>query len=140
MNNITFSVIKPDAVQNGYTISILFKIERSGFQIIAMKMMQISQQIAKKFYQEHKNYCYFESLITFMSSGPIVPIILKKENAVKDFRILMGNKNPLYAENGTIRKLYAQSLERNAIHGSDKNENVYKEYPFYFSDQEIFFK
>ncbi|WP_185882549.1 nucleoside-diphosphate kinase [Blattabacterium cuenoti] len=140
MTNITFAVIKPDAVKNGYTTSILFKIEKSGFKIIAMKMMQISQKIANKFYHEHQNSFYFNSLITFMSSGPIIPIMLKKNNAVKDFRILMGNKNPLYAKNGTIRKLYAKSLEQNAIHGSDKNENVDKEYQLFFDEQEIFLK
>ncbi|WP_185874000.1 nucleoside-diphosphate kinase [Blattabacterium cuenoti] len=138
MGKITLSIIKPDAVKNGYTGPILFHIMKKKFKIIALKMTSISKTLAIKFYEKHKKNSYFESLVKFMSSGPIISIILEKENAVKDFRMLIGDKNPINAKKGTIRKLYANSLKENAIHGSDSNENVFREYPFYFSKKEIF--
>ncbi|WP_238784104.1 nucleoside-diphosphate kinase [Blattabacterium cuenoti] len=137
---ITLSIIKPDAVKKGYIVPILSKIVHSGFHIIALKMTELSKTSAKKFYAEHKNKLFFESLIKFMSSGPIVSVILQKENAVKDFRILIGNTNPIHAKEGTIRNLYASSLEKNAIHGSDNNQNAFEESLFHFSNREIFFK
>ncbi|WP_185861432.1 nucleoside-diphosphate kinase [Blattabacterium cuenoti] len=137
---ITLSIIKPDAVKKGYVVPILSQIVQSGFHILAIKMTELSKQSAKKFYSEHKKKSFFESLITFMSSGPIVSIILEKENAVKDFRILIGDTNPIHAKKGTIRNLYASSLEKNAIHGSDSNQNAFKECFFYFSNREIFLK
>ncbi|WP_341652659.1 nucleoside-diphosphate kinase [Blattabacterium cuenoti] len=137
--NITLSIIKPDAVQKGYIFPILYKIVHAGFHIIALKMTELSKKSATKFYAEHKKKLFFESLIKFMSSGPIVSVILKKENAVKDFRILIGETNPVHAKKGTIRNLYATSLEKNAIHGSDSNQNAIKECLFYFSNKEIFF-
>ncbi|AFJ90634.1 nucleoside-diphosphate kinase [Blattabacterium sp. (Blaberus giganteus)] len=137
---ITLSIIKPDAVQKEYVIPILCKIIHAGFHIAALKMTELSKKSAKKFYAEHKNKLFFESLIRFMSSGPIVSVILEKENAVKDFRILIGETNPVYAKKGTIRNLYASSLEKNAIHGSDNNQNALKECLFYFSNREIFLK
>ncbi|WP_185871802.1 nucleoside-diphosphate kinase [Blattabacterium cuenoti] len=137
---ITLSIIKPDAVQKGYAAPILSKIVYEGFHIIALKMMELSQKSAKKFYIEHNQKLFFKSLVRFMSSGPIVSVMLEKENAVKDFRILMGDTNPIYAKKGTIRNLYASSLEKNAIHGSDSNKNAFKESFFYFSNMEIFLK
>ncbi|WP_238784463.1 nucleoside-diphosphate kinase [Blattabacterium cuenoti] len=136
---ITCAMIKPDAVKKGYTWEILFKIVNAGFRIRAIKMMVLSKKSAKKFYSEHKKSLFFESLVEFMSSGPIVSVLLEKENAVEDFRTLIGNTNPIYAAEGTIRKLYASSLEKNAIHGSDSNKNALKECQFYFSNREIFF-
>ncbi|WP_185860880.1 nucleoside-diphosphate kinase [Blattabacterium cuenoti] len=136
--NITLSIIKPDAVKKGYVTPILSKIVHAGFHIIALKMTELSPKLATKFYAEHKKKLFFESLVKFMSSGPIVSVILEKENAVKDFRILIGNTNPVHAKKGTIRNLYATSLEENAIHGSDTNKNAFKECLFYFSNREIF--
>ncbi|BAR91944.1 nucleoside-diphosphate kinase [Blattabacterium cuenoti] len=136
---ITLSIIKPDAVQKGYVSPILYKIVHAGFHIIAIKITELSKKSATKFYAEHKKKLFFESLVKFMSSGPIVSVILKKENAVKDFRILIGETNPVHAKKGTIRNLYATSLEKNAIHGSDSNQNAIKECLFYFSNREIFF-
>ncbi len=139
LGNITLSIIKPDAVQKGYIFPILYKIVQAGFHIIALKMTELSKKSATTFYAEHKKKLFFESLVRFMSSGPIVSVILKKENAVKDFRILIGETNPVHAKKGTIRNLYATSLEQNAIHGSDSNQNAIKECLFYFSNREIFF-
>ncbi|AER40493.1 MAG: nucleoside-diphosphate kinase [Flavobacteriales bacterium] len=139
IGKITLAIIKPDAVENGYIGSILFHIVRAGFRIKALKMTKISKKSAKKFYEEHKKSLFFESLVDFMSSGPIVLVLLEKENAVKDFRTLIGDKNPIKAKKGTIRKLYASSLERNAIHGSDSDKKAFKECRFYFSNREIFF-
>ncbi|WP_185853619.1 nucleoside-diphosphate kinase [Blattabacterium cuenoti] len=135
---ITLSIIKPDAVKKGHSISILSKIVHAGFHIVALKMTELSKKSAIKFYKEHKEKSFFESLVEFMSSGPIISIILEKENAVRDFRILIGNTNPIDAEKGTIRNLYATSLEKNAIHGSDSNQNAFKECQFFFSSREIF--
>ncbi|AEU09462.1 nucleoside-diphosphate kinase [Blattabacterium sp. (Cryptocercus punctulatus) str. Cpu] len=139
IGKITLAIIKPDAVKKGYIGPILFHIINAGFFIRAIKMTEISKKLAKKFYYEHKKNLFFESLVKFMSSGPIVLIILEKENAVKNFRNLIGNKNPIKAKVGTIRKLYASSLEKNAIHGSDSDKNAFRECRFYFSDIEIFF-
>ncbi|WP_185859477.1 nucleoside-diphosphate kinase [Blattabacterium cuenoti] len=138
--NITLSIIKPDAVKKGHSISILSKIVYAGFKIVALKMTELSKKSAIRFYEEHKEKSFFESLVKFMSSGPIISVLLKKENAVKDFRILIGNTNPINAEKGTIRNLYATSLEKNAIHGSDSNQNAFKECQFFFSSREIFLR
>ncbi|WP_185864617.1 nucleoside-diphosphate kinase [Blattabacterium cuenoti] len=136
---ITFSIIKPDAVKNNYVVPILSKIIDEGFHIIGIKMKKISEIEAKKFYVEHEKEIFFNSLVEFMSSGPVVLIVLEKKNAVNDFRMLIGDKNPIKAKNGTIRNLYATSLEKNAIHGSDSNEKAIREYQFYFSHREIFY-
>ncbi|WP_238784205.1 nucleoside-diphosphate kinase [Blattabacterium cuenoti] len=137
---ITLSIIKPDAVKKGHIVPILSEIIHAGFNIIAIKMTELSIKSAQIFYAEHQKKLFFESLIKFMSSGPIVSVILEKKNAVKDFRVLIGNTNPVYAKKGTIRYLYATSLEENAIHGSDSDQNAFKECLFYFSHREIFFK
>ncbi|WP_185866740.1 nucleoside-diphosphate kinase [Blattabacterium cuenoti] len=138
MGKITLAIIKPDSVEKGYIGPILFHIVNAGFHIMALKMTDLSKRSAKKFYAEHKKSLFFDSLVNFMSSGPIVSIILEKENAVEDFRILIGDTNPIHAAEGTIRKLYASSLEKNAIHGSDSNQNAVRECLFYFSHREIY--
>jgi nucleoside-diphosphate kinase len=131
-------MIKPDAVQNGYIGPILEKITASGFKIVALKLTKLSLDDAKKFYSVHEGKPFFERLINFMSSGPIVAAILEKENAVADFRNLIGATNPENAADGTIRKLYATSLSYNVIHGADSNENAAIESAFHFSDTECF--
>ena len=136
-NNRTFTMIKPDAIQNNYAGLILAQIEKTGFKIIAMKMTQLSKKSAEDFYQIHKDKPFFPDLINYMTSGPIIAAILEKENAVLDFRTLIGNTNPEEAEEGTIRKMYAKSIDANAIHGSDSDENAGIEGAFHFNDDEI---
>ncbi len=130
-------MIKPDAIQNGYAGLILAEIEKAGFKIVAMKMRHLSTEAAKEFYQIHKERPFFNDLINYMTSGPIVAAILEKENAVLDFRALIGNTNPEEAEEGTIRKMYAKSIDANAIHGSDSDENATIEAAFHFDNDEI---
>ena len=130
-------MIKPDAVENGHIGAILEKINSAGFKIIAMKYTKLSLEKAKKFYEIHKDRPFFNELVTFMSRGPIVAAILEKDNAVEDFRELIGSTNPADAKKGTIRNLYATSMGENAVHGSDSNENAKIEGTFHFSDSEI---
>ena len=137
MNNTTFTMIKPDAVENGHIGAILEKINSAGFKIIAMKYTKLSLEKAQKFYEIHKDRPFFNELVTFMSRGPIVAAILEKDNAVEDFRELIGSTNPADAKKGTIRNLYATSMGENAVHGSDSNENAKIEGTFHFSDSEI---
>tara|TARA_A100001011_G_scaffold356533_1_gene400634 strand:- start:403 stop:831 length:429 start_codon:yes stop_codon:yes gene_type:complete len=136
--NRTFTMIKPDAVKNGYIGTILNKITASDFKIVSMKMTQLSKRDAEIFYAIHKDRPFFNDLIAFMSSGPIVAAVLEKENAVDDFRTLIGATNPEEAAEGTIRKLYANSVGENAVHGSDSDENSLIETQFHFSQSEIF--
>ena len=131
-------MIKPDAVESGYIGLILDKITSSGFKIIAMKFTQLSSREAEKFYDIHKTKPFFGELIKFMTRGPIVAMVLEKDNAVDNFRTLIGSTNPEEAEEGTIRKLYANSVGENAIHGSDSDENAKIESVFHFSGREIF--
>ena len=138
MSNTTFTMIKPDAVQNGRVGAILEKITTAGFVIRGLKMTQISQREAEAFYDVHKERPFFRELVTFMTSGPIVAAVLEKENAVADFRALIGSTNPEEAAEGTIRKLFAESVGRNAIHGSDSDENADIECAFHFSSREIY--
>lgn len=138
MSNTTFTMIKPDAVQNGRIGAILEKITTAGFVIRGLKMTQISQREAEAFYDVHKERPFFRELVTFMTSGPIVAAVLEKENAVADFRALIGSTNPEEAAEGTIRKLFAESVGRNAIHGSDSDENADIECAFHFSSREIY--
>ncbi len=136
--NITFTMIKPDAVENGHIGAILDKINKAGFKIVAMKMTQLSKRDAEKFYEIHKERPFFGELVAFMTRGPIVAAILKKENAVEDFRSFIGSTNPAEAAPGTIRNLYATSIGENAIHGSDSDENALIEASFHFAGREIF--
>ena len=133
MSNRTFTMIKPDAFAAGHTGSIIQHIEAAGFKIIAMKATKLSAEKAGEFYAVHKERPFYGELVDFMSSGPIVAAILEKDNAVEDFRKLIGATNPANAEEGTIRKLYARSVGENAIHGSDSNENAAIEGSFFFS-------
>ncbi len=134
----TFSMIKPDALKNGFQGLILDQIIKAGFKISAMKLLRLSQQQAQSFYEIHQGKPFYESLTQFMSSGNIIALMLEKENAVEDFRKLIGATNPAQAEQGTIRQLYASSLSENAIHGSDSDENAEKEINFFFSVLERF--
>ncbi len=136
MSNRTFTMVKPDAFASGYTGSILKHIEAAGFKIIAMKLTKLSAEKAGEFYAVHKERPFYGELVDFMSSGPIVAAILEKDNAVEDFRKLIGATNPANAEDGTIRKLYAKSVGENAIHGSDSDENAQIEGNFFFSSFE----
>lgn len=136
--NRTFTMIKPDAVRNGHIGNILQMINAGGFRIVAMKYTRISMEQAKKFYEVHAERPFYGELTEFMSSGPIVAAILEKENAVADFRTLIGATNPANAEEGTIRKKYATSMGENAVHGSDSDENAAIEGDFFFSGLERF--
>ena len=133
---ITFTMIKPSAFKSNYTGAILKMINEAGFIIKAMKITRLSKEQAGAFYEIHKGKPFYESLVNFMSSGPIVAAMLEKENAVNDFRTLIGATNPANAAEGTIRKLYAVSLEENAVHGSDSDENANIEADFFFSKTE----
>ncbi len=138
MSYRTFTMIKPDAVLNGHVGAILEKIISAGFVIRGLKMSQLSQREAEAFYDVHKERPFFGELVTFITSGPIVAAVLEKENAVADFRALIGSTNPGEAADGTIRKLFAESMGRNAIHGSDSDENAKFECAFHFSAREIY--
>jgi nucleoside-diphosphate kinase len=136
--NITFSIIKPNAVRTGKTGPILAMINEAGFEIIAMKMVRMTLQQAESFYEVHRDKPFFESLVEFMSSGPVFVMILRHDNAVEEFRKLIGATDPAKAEPGTIRKLYAISVQMNAVHGSDSDENAQRESDFFFSTSERF--
>lgn len=136
--NITFTIIKPKAVAKGYAGPILNKIAESGFKISAMKMLQLTQKEAETFYEVHKERPFYRDLVEFMVSGPIVVGLLEKENAVENYRKLIGATDPAKAEEGTIRKQYAESLQANAVHGSDSDENAMLEAGFFFSSSDRF--
>lgn len=138
MSNRTFTMIKPDATANGHTGAILQMINAAGFRIVAMKMTHLSTAKAGEFYAVHKERPFYGELVEFMSRGPITAVILEKDNAVADFRKLIGATNPANAEDGTIRKLYAASVGENAVHGSDSDENALIEGDFFFSKLEQF--
>ena len=136
--NRTFTMLKPDAVENGHIGAILDHITKAGFKIVAMKYTKLSAESAGKFYEVHKERPFYKDLVSYMSSGPIVAAILEKDNAVEDFRKIIGATDPAKAEPGTIRNLYAKSIDANAVHGSDSDENAEIEGNFYFSTQEKF--
>ena len=136
--NRTFTMIKPDAVENNSIGGILKMINEAGFRIVAMKYTKLSDEAAGTFYEIHKERPFYGELVSYMSSGPIVAAILEKENAVADFRTLIGATDPTKAEEGTIRKIYAKSIAANAVHGSDSDENAQIEGDFYFSKLERF--
>ncbi|QGW27380.1 nucleoside-diphosphate kinase [Phnomibacter ginsenosidimutans] len=138
MSNRTFTMIKPDAMADGHAGAILDQIIKAGFKIVAMKQTRLSIEKAGEFYAVHKERPFFGELTEFMSSGPIVAAILEKENAVADFRTLIGATNPANAEEGTIRKRFARSVGENAVHGSDSDENAAIEGNFFFSAFERF--
>ncbi len=138
MTNRTFTMIKPDAVANGHIGAILNDITKAGFKIIALKYTKLTEETAGKFYAVHQERGFFDELVNFMSSGPIVAAILEKDNAVEDFRNLIGATDPTKAAKGTIRNKYAKSIEANAVHGSDSDENASIEGNFFFSAFERF--
>jgi nucleoside-diphosphate kinase len=133
----TFSIIKPDAVRKGFTGAILAEIEKAGFQIVAIKKQSISKAQARGFYAVHAAKPFFDGLCEFMSSGPLVLMVLEKENAIDDLRKLMGSTNPANAEEGTIRKKFASSMTENAIHGSDAEDTAAFEIGYWFADYEL---
>jgi len=136
--NRTFTMLKPDSLEKGNTGAILEKINASGFKIVAMKQTQMSKRDAETFYEIHSERPFFGDLVEYMTRGPIVAAILEKENAVEDFRTLIGATNPADAAEGTIRRLFATSISENAVHGSDSDENAAIEGSFHFSGREIF--
>ncbi|TXN35168.1 nucleoside-diphosphate kinase [Flagellimonas hymeniacidonis] len=136
--NRTFTMIKPDAVENGHIGAILEKITAAGFKIVAMKYTQLSKRDAEAFYAVHNERPFFGELVAFMTRGPIVSAILEKDNAVDDFRALIGATNPAEAAEGTIRKLFATSIGENAVHGSDSDENAAIEGAFHFAGREVY--
>jgi nucleoside-diphosphate kinase len=138
MSNKTFTMIKPDATSKGYTGAILDQIIKAGFSVKAMKWIHLSPAQAGTFYEVHKERPFYQELVDFMSSGPIVAAILEKDNAVADFRTLIGATNPAQAEEGTIRKKFAASIGENAVHGSDSDENAAIEANFFFAGLERF--
>ena len=137
-NNKTFTMLKPDAVEKGNIGPILEKITSSGFRIVAMKLTQLSVADAEAFYAIHKDRPFFGDLVTYMTRGPIVAAILEKDNAVEDFRTLIGATNPAEAAEGTIRNMFADSISENAVHGSDSDDNAAIESAFHFSGREMF--
>jgi nucleoside-diphosphate kinase len=137
-SNRTFTMIKPDAVQDNHIGAITQMIEADGFRIVSLKKTALSPERAGQFYEVHKERPFYQDLVKYMSSGPIVAMILEKENAVADFRKLIGATNPAQAEEGTIRKKYAKSMEANAVHGSDSDENAQIEGDFFFGADEQF--
>lgn len=136
--NITFTIIKPFAVSEGHIGPILNRIHQAGFKISAMRMLWLTRGEAERFYEVHKERPFYADLVKFMTSGPIVVAILKKENAVEDYRKLIGATDPAKAEEGTIRKEFAKSMQENAVHGSDSDENASVEASFFFSGLQRF--
>lgn len=136
MKKRTFAMIKPDAVACHYTGQIITLIEKAGFRIIAQKMLRLTTSDTNKFYAVHSQRPFFRNL-SFMTSGPVVVMVLEKENAIAEFRTLIGNTDPQAAPTGSIRKIFGQSKTRNAIHGSDSDENALREIHFFFSEREI---
>jgi nucleoside-diphosphate kinase len=136
--NITLTMIKPEAVKNGHIGHILAKITEGGFDIIAMKYLRLTTAQAEQFYAVHRERPFYRDLVDFMSSGPIVAAVLKKDNAVDDYRKLIGSTNPKEAAEGTVRALYGTNIQENAVHGSDSDENAAIEASFFFSNLERF--
>ena len=137
MTNRTLAILKPDCVEKNLIGQVIQKITEAGFKILAIKMVKLTKDSAGGFYEIHKQRPFFNDLLSYMTSGPCVPIALEKENAVADFRKLIGATNPANAEEGTIRKLYAENIERNIIHGSDSDENAEVEISHFFSRKEL---
>ena len=137
MTQQTFAIIKPDAVTSGHTGQILSMIENAGFRVRGMKMTRLSRQQAEGFYDVHKTKPFFAGLVAFMTEGPVVLLVLEREDAIKHWREVMGATNPAQAAEGTIRKKFAKNIERNAVHGSDAPETAAVEIPFFFSLAEL---
>lgn len=138
ITNRTFTMIKPDAVANGHIGAIIDDITKAGFRIVALKYTRLTPEAAGKFYEIHKERPFYNDLVNFMSSGPIIAAILEKDNAIEEFRTLIGATNPAQAAEGTIRRKYAKSIDANAIHGSDSDANAEIEGNFFFTAEERF--
>ena len=137
-SDFTFSIIKPNAVRTGKTGPIMARINEAGFTISALRMLKMTRQQAEKFYEIHKERLFFESLVEYMSSGPVVVMVIKHDNAVEEFRNLIGSTDPAKAKEGTIRKLFGVTVQMNAVHGSDSIENARKEASFFFAASDRF--
>lgn len=137
MNNKTLAILKPDCVRKNLIGKVIAQIQDAGFKILAMKMVKLTPEAAKGFYEVHKERPFFNPLIEYMTSGACVPIALEKENAIEDFRKLIGATDPQKAAEGTIRKLYADSIQENIVHGSDSDENATKEISHFFTRKEL---
>ena len=137
MSNRTLAIIKPDAVDNGYTGKIIDRIISAGFKIRAVRLMHLSREQAESFYAVHRGRPFYNDLVDFMTSGPCMPMALEHEDAVNTFRELIGATNPAKANEGTIRKDFAESVQNNAVHGSDSNETAQKEIAFFYSTDQI---
>ena len=137
MDNKTLAIIKPDAVGNGYTGKIMDRIISGGFKIKAARLIHLSREQAEGFYAVHKERPFYNDLVDFMTSGPCMPMVLERDDAVNAFRTLIGATNPAEAAEGTIRRDFAESVQNNAVHGSDSNENAQKEIAFFYSADEI---
>lgn len=137
--NITFTIVKPNAVEKNHTEAILGMIQKAGFEILNKKSLSLTREQAESFYEIHKGQPFFEGLVEFMTSGPIIVAALRKDNAVEDFRKTIGKTNPQEAAEGTIRRLYGETVSRNAVHGSDSDENARREIRFFFTAEEVAF-
>ena len=137
MSNRSLAILKPDCIRKKLVGKVITQIQEAGFNIRGMKMVKLTQDAAKGFYEIHKERPFFNDLIAYMTSGPCVPIVLEKENAVEEFRKLIGATDPAKAAEGTIRKLYADNIQENIVHGSDSNENAMKEISHFFSRKEL---
>lgn len=133
----TLAIIKPDAVDRANAGKIIGHLEAEGFVVRGLHMMRLSRAQAEAFYEVHRERPFFDSLVSFMTSGPVIPMVLEKDDAVAAFRTAIGATNPEEAAEGTVRKLFAESIERNAIHGSDSDENARREIAFFFSEHEL---
>jgi nucleoside-diphosphate kinase len=136
--DLTFTIVKPTAIEKNYLGPIIEMINLNGFKVCAMKLTQISREKAELFYDVHAGKPFFDSLVKYMTSGPVVVAVLQKENAIADFRELIGNTDPANAKYGSIRKMFADSKEANAVHGSDSDENAQREISIFFTQEEIF--
>ncbi len=137
MSNKTLAILKPDCVRKNLIGTVIKHIQDAGFKVLALKMVKLTNDSAGGFYEIHKERHFFNNLLAYMTSGPCVPIALEKENAVEDFRKLIGATDPSKADEGTIRKLYAESIEQNIVHGSDSDENAAKEISHFFTRKEL---
>lgn len=137
LSNRTLAILKPDCVRKNLAGTVIKQIQEAGFKVLALKMTKLTEDSAKGFYEVHKERPFFTELVEFMTSGPCIPIALEKDNAVTEFRKLIGATNPKEAEEGTIRSLYADSIGENIVHGSDSDENAAKEISHFFSRKEI---
>lgn len=138
INTYTFSIIKPDAVKAGKTGPILSMINEAGFEIAAMRMLQITRHQAEEFYAVHRERSFYHDLVEFMISGPVVVLVIRHDNAVEEFRKLIGSTDPAKADKGTVRARFATNVQMNAVHGSDSPENAARETSFFFSSIEVF--